>query len=391
MNIWPIRRARTLTFRQPSKETRAEDKRRAAYTNEQLIEQFDTFLLVSGKAERTRLAYKEALRQFDRFLKGQGLTTVKTLDVRAFFGHLRLRNMQPGTIAARRFALKVFYYRYLEFDRRLDFAVPRVAATLKPPPSKTETEIERLIAAADNPRDRSIIEVGYASGLRVAELANLRVEDLSLEAESLTARQGKGGNDRVAYVGTKAVRALREYLDGRTTGFVFQPRSRTGTISVWRDRWGTWRGAWRERTADGKVIVRTVRLGDYELPTRKLAREALEAFLAGKPDVGFGRATYKEIPDAKCRLSTRQLFRIVVAIAKRAGIEGVHPHVLRHSVATHCVKRGMDILSLQQILGHASPVTTQKYVHLDFADLKRIHTKCHPHAGVGTLTRKRGA
>lgn len=375
MNPWPYRRVYGPATPKPSK------TRRPAYTNEQLIERFDTFLLVSGKAERTRVAYKEALWQFDRYLGGQGLTTVKTQDVRGFLNHLRTRNFEPATVAARRFALKVFYYRFLEFGQSLDITVPRVPSVLKPPCSKTESEIERLIAAADNPRDRAFLEVGYASGLRVAELANLRVEDLSLEASSLTARQGKGGNDRIAPIGSKAVQALREHLDGRTTGFVFQPRERKGTTGVWRDRWGTWRGAWRERTTDGKVVMRTVRLGDYELPTQKHAHEALRAFLAGNPNVGFGVASYKEIPVSKCRLTTRQLFRIIVGIAKRAGIEGVHPHVLRHSCATHCVNRGMDILSVAQILGHASPVATQKYVHMEFEDLKRIHTKCHPHSG----------
>lgn len=370
MNPWPFRRALIPATPNPSK------KRRQTYSNEQLIERFDTFLLVSGKAERTRVAYGEALRQFDRFLGGQGLTTVKTLDIRGFLGHLRGRNFGQATIAGRRFALKVFYYRFLEFGRGLDITVPRVPSSLKPPQSKTEAEIERLISAANNPRDRAILELAYASGLRVAELANLRVEDLSLEALSLTARQGKGGNDRIAPIGRKAVRALREYLDGRTIGFVFQPQPRRGTTGVWRDRWGTWRGAWRERTAADKVVMRTVRLGDYELPTREHARKALTQFLAGNPDVGFGQASYKEIPASKRRLSTRQIFRTVVAIAKRAGIEGVHPHVLRHSCATHCVNRGMDILSLAQILGHASPVATQRYVHMDFADLKRIHAKC---------------
>lgn len=381
--------SRPWLIRRPLFPATPEPSKAKPYTNEQLIERFDTFLLVSGKAERTRVAYKEALTQFDRFLCGQGLTTVKTLDVRAFFGHLRASNLQPSTIAARRFALKVFYYRFLELGRCLDFAVPRVAASVKPPSSKTETEIERLIGAADNARDRAIIELGYASGLRVGELANLRVEDLSLQAHSLTARQCKGGNDRVAPVGRKAVKALREYMGNRATGFVFQPLLRTGTTGVWRDQWGTWRGAWRERTADGKVVMRTIRLGDYELPTRERAREALKTFLAGNPKVGFGVASYKEIPASKLRLTTRQLFRIIIGIAKRAGIEGVHPHVLRHSCATHCVNRGMDILSLAQILGHASPVATQKYVHMDFADLKRIHTKCHPHGDGEEANEKR--
>jgi integrase/recombinase XerD len=85
----------------------------------------------------------------------------------------------------------------------------------------TEPEVERLIAAAESPRDRAICEVLYASGLRRQELANLRLEDVNLSKGSLFVRAGKGGKDRLAMLGSRAVEALRVYLRGRRQGPVF--------------------------------------------------------------------------------------------------------------------------------------------------------------------------
>jgi integrase/recombinase XerD len=84
------------------------------------------------------------------------------------------------------------------------------------PHAKSEEEIEQLIAASRTPRDRALIELGYASALRISELAHLNVEDLNLRARSLIVRRGKGGNDRIGLFGKRAAEALREYLGNAT-------------------------------------------------------------------------------------------------------------------------------------------------------------------------------
>jgi site-specific recombinase XerD len=115
--------------------------------------------------------------------------------------------------------------------------------------------------------------------------------------------------------------------------------------------------------------MRTVKLGDYDITNRERARIALAEYLSDKLPNGK--------PDSK-PLGKRSVYRVIVAAAKRAGISGVHPHGLRHSFATHCLNRGMDIRHVQELLGHTSLMATQKYLHVSTANLKQIHTKFFP-------------
>ena len=115
--------------------------------------------------------------------------------------------------------------------------------------------------------------------------------------------------------------------------------------------------------------MRTVRLGDYELPTRERARAALDAYLTN--------TLPRRKPDTK-GMGKKGIYRVIVAAAKRAGLTGVHPHTLRHSMATHCLNHGMEIRHIQELLGYTSLVATQKYLHLSPVNLKRVHAKFFP-------------
>jgi site-specific recombinase XerD len=112
--------------------------------------------------------------------------------------------------------------------------------------------------------------------------------------------------------------------------------------------------------------MRSVCLGDYELPTKERARQALNAFLKNKlpasrqEGVGVG-------------LVSRSIYRIVVLAAKRAGITGISPHTLRHSCATHLLNRGVDIRFVQELLGHCNLGATQKYLHVAIERLQKVH------------------
>jgi len=141
---------------------------------------------------------------------------------------------------------------------------------------------------------------------------------------------------------------------------------------VWFDsRWHIWFGQWRETDDNGKRVMRTVRLGSYDLPTRERARLALDAYLRNT-----NKLPERE-PDS-LPLGKMGVYRVVVQTARRAGITGVHPHILRHSMATHCIDHGMDIRHVQELLGHTSLMATQKYLHLSTTNLKRVHTKFFP-------------
>jgi len=348
---------------------------RRVFDNSQIIERFGKWLLVIGKAENTRINYMLSARQFAKFLIDKPLTAATKEDVRDFIGSLYAKGLAATSIQARLDALRVMGD-CLQLGGLVRASVPRYILRRKLPKrlphAKSEKEIERLIAAAGTPRDRAILELGYASGLRVNELANLRIEDVNLRGRSLIVRQGKGGNDRIGLFGRPATAALREYLGNRTAGRLFlqHPRHQRGGVFMDR-RYHIWFGQWRETDENGKRVMRTVRLGDYEIPNRERARLALDAFLRNEnklPERG---------PDTK-PLGKKGVYRVIVAAAKRADIAEVHPHVLRHSMATHCLNHGMDIRHVQELLGHMGLGATQKYLHVATSSLKQIHTKFFP-------------
>ena len=369
--IYAITRKRGSALESPPKRQGSYAVRRI-FNNDQIIERFGKWLLVCGKAKNTRDSYTLAAKQLGKFLVNKPLTAATKEDVRAFIGDLYTKGFAATTIQVRLDALRVFGD-CLQLGGQVRASVPRYFVRRKLPkrlpPVKNEAEIRRLIKATRTPRDLAILELGYASGLRVNELANLRVEDVNLRARSLVVRQGKGGDDRIALFGRPAAAALREYVRNRINGRLFLQHPRRQRGGVFRDPSAGWWGQWRELDDTGKRVMRNVRLGDYDIPNKERARIALDAFLAGRLPV--------RQPDKK-PLGRKGVYRVIVAAAKRAGITGVHPHVLRHSMATHCLNHGMDIRHVQELLGHTSPVFTQEYLHLATANLKRTHTKFFP-------------
>jgi site-specific recombinase XerD len=373
MNYAIIRKPRAALVSPPR--TPGSYAARRVFDNSQIIERFDKWLLICGKSANTRVNYAVAVKRFAKFLLDKPLTAATKEDVRAFVGHLYAKGLAATTIQARLDALRVLGD-CLQLGGLVRASVPRFILRRKIPRrlphAISEAEIERLIAAARTPRNLAILELGYASGLRVNELANLRIEDVNLRARSLIVRQGKGGDDRIGLFGRAAAEALREYVGDRTSGRLFlqHPLHQRGWVWLER-RYHIWFGQWREVDGRGKRVVRTVRLGDYDLPTKERAREALDAYLAV-----FGKLPADK-PDIK-PLGKKGVYRVIVAAAKRAGIKGIHPHVLRHSCATHCLDHGMDVRFVQEILGHKALSTTAKYLHVSTANLKQIHTRCFP-------------
>ena len=363
---YAITRHRGSAVVSPPRKRESYDVRRV-FDNSQIIERFDRWLLICGKSANTRVNYAVAAKQFARFMLDKPLTAATKEDVRAFVGHLYAKGFAATTIQARLDALRVLGD-CLQLGGQVRASVPRYILRRKVPKrlphAIPEKEIELLIAAAHTPRDLAILELGYASGLRVNELANLRIEDVNLRGRSLIVRQGKGGNDRIGLFGHAAAEALREYIGDRMSGRVFLQHPRHQRGGVTRGKYGDWWGQWRK---DGKLC--SVRLGDFNIPNRERARLALDAFLADRLPV--------REPDAR-PLGKKGVYRVIVAAAKRADVKGVHPHVLRHSCATHCLDRGMDVRFVQEILGHQALSTTAKYLHVSTANLKEVHAKFFP-------------
>jgi integrase/recombinase XerC len=165
-------------------------------------------------------------------------------------------------------------------------------------------------------RDRAILELLYSSGLRVGEVESLNVDDLNVR-EAMVKVMGKGRKERMVPVGAKAIEALKYYLIERA------------------------------------------------LFKRQKGKYGEEAAL-------FLNKNGK-------RLTNRQIRRIVVKYARLMGMEGqIGPHTLRHTFATHLLLGGADLRVIQELLGHASLSTTQKYTHLDIGHLIDVYDKAHP-------------
>jgi integrase/recombinase XerC len=183
-------------------------------------------------------------------------------------------------------------------------------------------EMERLLDAPDGGgplarRDRALIELLYATGLRVGELVSLDWPDLDLSARVLRVL-GKGGKERMVPFGHPAVQALRHWLD------------------------------------------------DWE-SLRKGQNEGEPIFLNHRGG----------------RLSDRSVRRIVDRHTQSAGVPaGVHPHTLRHTFATHLLEEGADLRTIQELLGHSSLATTQKYTHVEIERLLNIYRQSHPRAKI---------
>lgn len=204
--------------------------RRCSFQNEVLIEKFDRYLLALNYSVCTRSRYGACAKQFSAFLGDRNLVTATACDLREFLASLFARNLHPSTRANALYALRTFYD-FLELGGQVGASAPRAVRAPKLPTrlphAKSEEEIKRLIDAAQPPRDRALLELAYASGLRVSELAHLRCEDVNFDARSLVVRRGKGDKDRVALFGAKAADALHIYIGDRRSGPVFGITSRS--------------------------------------------------------------------------------------------------------------------------------------------------------------------
>lgn len=203
-------------------------------SNRTLIEGYERWLLVRNLSPSTRVSYARALRLFSEYLRADDIAKADLAAMRIFLAE---RGKSPAIYIGFRCALRSFY-RFLKLAAVVDnssaelLAKPKSARRL--PRCLTESEIERLFSQAESPLDRAILELLYASGLRVSEIANSDISDVNIESGTLRVRRGKGNKDRVGLFGRKAARALKAYLGGRSRGPLFRSplggRIRTRTI-----------------------------------------------------------------------------------------------------------------------------------------------------------------
>jgi len=297
-----------------------------------LIAEFIRSLEVEENASpHTLRNYGSDLRQLAAFFARELGIPLETVDVtqidehrmRAFVVALLRRNRKSSVArkisAARRFFRFLVQRGVIQTDPLTGVVTPKQEKSL--PAHLSVDDVFRLVAAppAATPaglRDRAILEVTYSCGLRVSEVVGLDWPDIDTPLELVRIR-GKGGKERVVPIGKAALAALAAYRD---------------------------------------------HLGDL---CRKRPRDPRAVFVNR-------RGT---------RLTTRSVARIVEASTRTSGIASrVSPHALRHSFATHLLSAGADLRAIQELLGHASLSTTQRYTHVNLGQLMAVYDKSHPRA-----------
>jgi integrase/recombinase XerC len=257
--------------------------------------------------------------------------------VRGFLEELHDRGNSRSS-AARRLAACRTFARYLLREELIAddptalVGAPRKDQTL--PAHLEEDDMSRLLCAPDTAtvggrRDRAILELFYASGLRLSELVDLDLNDTNLSSRVVRVR-GKGGKERIVPFNRPAAEAIRKMMADR-------PR----TVSV------------EEHASPSR--------GNASRQVRR--RQPLFLNLRGQ------------------RLTTRSVDRIVRRYVRQAALTGgISPHALRHTFATHLLQAGADLRAIQELLGHARLSTTQRYTHLDVGRLMEVYRKAHPRA-----------
>ena len=284
-----------------------------------------------GAARLTLSAYRADLEDLSAFLATRGATleSVGAAALRDYCGAMTARCLAPRTVARRLSTMRQFF-RFLisdgsrSDDPTADLDPPRLGRPL--PKILSRSEVESLITAAsewpggEGARLRCIVELLYATGLRVSELVALPLAVTRRDPRFLIVR-GKGGKERIVPLSEPARRALAEYLEHRTC---FLPRSLAGAPKT--ERW-----LFPSRGSEG-------------------------------------------------HLTRQRCGQLLKELALKAGLDPARlsPHVLRHAFASHLLDGGADLRSVQQMLGHADIATTQIYTHVQGERLRQLVETAHP-------------
>lgn len=327
------------------------------------VREFVAFLRYNrNTSAHTVRAYETDVTQFLSFVaRDRGgkvsLLTPADLDravVRAYLVELNKAGQARATVARRLSGVRAFL-RYLRREGEMDLdpsalvVAPKLDRTI--PTHLSEEEMTRLLETPDTTtplgrRDRAILEMFYASGLRLSELVGLDLDDVNL-AQRMVRVLGKGGKERILPFNRSAEAALRAWFKDRAVLRAGAPPPAAPPAS----------GSAASRRGQARATGRAPRTRDDREPV----------FL------NF-RGT---------RLTGRSVHRLVLACVAQCSTRfGISPHALRHSFATHLLQRGADLRAIQELLGHSQLTTTERYTHVNAAQLMEVYRKAHPRAKI---------
>jgi len=288
----------------------------------ELIQEFLRYLLIDkGYSYNTIESYKRDLEKFLEYNKDKNINKITSEDLKTYVKYLKEENLNEKSIARSISSLKSFY-KFLSIEKYINnnpseaLFLPKVKKSL--PNILTEDEVLKLLdiqlTDSFSYRNKAMLELLYATGLRVSELINLKLQDIDL-SQDIIRTFGKGSKERVIPIGDFAKEYLEKYI--------------------------------------------------YEYRGSMLKRESSE---------------YLFLNNHGIKMTRQGFFKIIKKIAKEKGInKELSPHTLRHSFASHLLKYGADLRTIQELLGHSDISTTQIYTHITNEELKENYNNFHPH------------
>ena len=321
-----------------------------------VLKAFLRYLQNRNVSPHTLAAYESDVTQFLTFtaqMRDKAFDDLRPSDadafaIRAFLGELH-RNRISAASAARKLSAVRKFVRYLRREELVESDASSLVSSPKQPQTipahLTVNEMNHLLEMPDastplGRRDRAILELFYASGLRLSELVGLDMEDVNLSGRMVRVL-GKGRKERLVPFNHSTAEALRACM---------------------KDRSG----------ARGAVSAKGLP-SDLSTEARRAKVEARSA------KEGARAAVFLNYRGG--RLSMRSVDRLVRRYVALCGAKlGISPHALRHSFATHLLANGADLRAIQELLGHARLSTTQRYTHVNAAQLIEVYKKSHPRA-----------
>ncbi|MCB1106735.1 MAG: tyrosine recombinase XerC [Chlamydiia bacterium] len=293
-----------------------------------LIEEMHIFIhhmeVVNNASEHTLRNYRLDLKAFGAFAKGEALS--KRL-IRNYLAHLQIKGVSKRTVLRHLSSIRSFC-KYLLKERKIkenpaaEVGSPKLDKPI--PKALSYGEVEQLFHMPDTEeylglRDRCIMELFYSSGLRISELAVLNRGDFDLRARSLRVK-GKGKKERIVPITQNVAQWIKRYLDDLRRYEEGKPHTQKDHEAIFLNKWGK-------------------------------------------------------------RLTTRSIDRLFKKYLQKSGLAGrITPHTIRHTIATHWLEKGMDLKTIQVLLGHASLGTTTIYTRVSTKLKREVYEKAHPRA-----------
>lgn len=299
-------------------------------SEKQYLEDFKTYLSVEKNfSDHTLLAYSSDIVSYILWLDNASCTEVDFNKLREYLHFIQRFDYKKTTIARKVAAIRTFYKflfreRYIDTNPAISLSAPKRPKSL--PKFLTPDEVEKILnnVKIETPagfRNRVILELLWATGMRVSELSNLNFGDLNLEENEIRVF-GKGAKERIVLVSDRAKDYLNQYIN--TARKLIAPEYNTGEIND-----------------DTPLFINNTGYRLQNKTIRKVINETVEKI---------------ELP------------------------KKVTPHVFRHSFATKLIENGADLRVVQELLGHAGISNTQIYTHISMKHMKDVYENAHPHA-----------